>query len=734
MRRFISAAPSVTRGVWPIAAILASAMCAFLFMATPANAATSEGAVISNGTVQLGVNAQGDLNYDCVGAGDTECPDPSAGSGEQIVGLRYVPLNLDAISPGCQCEGWGLADAGSGLTGSANESAGDSNITIDSFNATATTSTSTVTISDPLIPGSEMEIVQFYHPSPLSPNLYVDTVTVTNTGANTLTDLRYRRAMDWDIEPTAFEEWVTIQGTSPQLLFDSDDGFASSDPLSGPSYIASESVCGASYTGACQFTDLGSDGTYPTASGPEDHGALFDFGLGQLGVGESRSFNVYYGAADGETAATSALQAGGAQVYSLGESNCSGDTIATCSDPGGNAGVELGKPATFAFGFVTTIGDLSITKADSPDPVQVNNNLTYTITVNNNGPQAAAGVQVTDPLPAGVNLVSATPDQGSCSGTSTVTCDLGSIANAGDAQITIVVTPTSVGSGTLSNTATVSSASSDGNSSNNQDTETTTVLPEDAISPTVTLTNPANGSTTADNTPTYDGTAGTAVGDLNTVTVKIYAGATATGSPVQTLSTTQSGGSWTVDGSPALADGTYTAQAEQSDSAGNTGQSAPNTFTIDTPPDTIIDSAAHGTTSDTTPSFAFHSTEAGSTFECSIDTGTASFGPCSGPGATHTPASPLTDGAYTFRVRATDSDGTANTDASPATEAFTIDVRHHPTRSSTRPRTGRPATPPRASPSTPPRRARPSNARSTRGPPTSAPARARARLTRRRAR
>ena len=114
---------------------------------------------------------------------------------------------------------------------------------------------------------------------------------------------------------------------------------------------------------------------------------------------------------------------------------------------------------------------------------------------------------------------------------------------------------------------------------------------------------------------------------------------------------------------------------------------------VDTPPDTIIDSAAHGTTSDTTPSFAFHSTEAGSTFECSIDTGTASFGPCSGPGATHTPASPLADGAYTFRVRATDSDGTPNTDPSPATETFTVrhparhdhrlgrardDQRHHP--------------------------------------------------------
>ena len=79
------------------------------------------GAVISNGTVQLGVNDRGDLNYDCVGAGDTRCPGPSAGNGSSNVGLRYVPLNLDAISPGCACEGWGLADAGSGLTGYANE-------------------------------------------------------------------------------------------------------------------------------------------------------------------------------------------------------------------------------------------------------------------------------------------------------------------------------------------------------------------------------------------------------------------------------------------------------------------------------------------------------------------------------------------------------------------------------------------------------------------------------------
>jgi glucose/arabinose dehydrogenase len=89
-----------------------------------------------------------------------------------------------------------------------------------------------------------------------------------------------------------------------------------------------------------------------------------------------------------------------------------------------------------------------------------------------------------------------------------------------------------------------------------------------------------------------------------------------------------------------------------------------------TPPDTAIDSAPHGSTTDATPTFEFHSTEAGSTFECSIDVGSPAFAPCSGPGATHTPATPLADGSYVFRVRAVDVDG--NKDASPAEEVFSI--------------------------------------------------------------
>jgi len=53
--------------------------------------------------------------------------------------------------------------------------------------------------------------------------------------------------------------------------------------------------------------------------------------------------------------------------------------------------------------------DLSLTKSDSPDPVAAGEVLTYTLDVQNAGPQDATGTTVTDTLPAGVVYESATP-------------------------------------------------------------------------------------------------------------------------------------------------------------------------------------------------------------------------------------------------------------------------------------------------------------------------------------
>ncbi|MDX6443283.1 MAG: hypothetical protein QOH71_357 [Blastocatellia bacterium] len=105
---------------------------------------------------------------------------------------------------------------------------------------------------------------------------------------------------------------------------------------------------------------------------------------------------------------------------------------------------------------VSAGADLYIQKTDSPDPVTVGNDLTYTLTVFSNGPAAANDVQVTDTLPDSVTFVSSTPSQGTCSGTTTVDCNLGTIYNGGTATVKIVVkAPNTPGS--ISNSASVSS-------------------------------------------------------------------------------------------------------------------------------------------------------------------------------------------------------------------------------------------------------------------------------------
>jgi uncharacterized repeat protein (TIGR01451 family) len=121
------------------------------------------------------------------------------------------------------------------------------------------------------------------------------------------------------------------------------------------------------------------------------------------------------------------------------------------------------------------LADLVLTKRDSPDPVTAGSNLTYTITITNNGPSTATGVTLTDTLPSSVAFVSAVPSQGSCSHTSgIVTCDLGTIKRYRKVTVSIVVIPTTAG--TMANTASVSSNETDPNMNNNSATVTTSVL------------------------------------------------------------------------------------------------------------------------------------------------------------------------------------------------------------------------------------------------------------------
>ena len=134
---------------------------------------------------------------------------------------------------------------------------------------------------------------------------------------------------------------------------------------------------------------------------------------------------------------------------------------------------------------VSPEADLAVTKADDGGAVLPGDNITYTITLNNNGPNTAHNVQLSDPLPPGTTFVSAsqtgtapfaltTPAVG---GTGTVTATRSTLASGEGQTFTLVV---KVDSGvalgtTLSNTASASSATPDPTSGNSSDTETTEV-------------------------------------------------------------------------------------------------------------------------------------------------------------------------------------------------------------------------------------------------------------------
>ena len=125
---------------------------------------------------------------------------------------------------------------------------------------------------------------------------------------------------------------------------------------------------------------------------------------------------------------------------------------------------------------VTRAADLSIAKSDSPDPVATGAALTYTLDVSNAGPDATcSAVVVTDTLPAGVSFVSATGTGWSCTASGgVVTCVHASLPVGIAPPITIQVNAPS-SSGSITNTAVVSSQTPDGVLSNNVATATTTV-------------------------------------------------------------------------------------------------------------------------------------------------------------------------------------------------------------------------------------------------------------------
>lgn len=135
--------------------------------------------------------------------------------------------------------------------------------------------------------------------------------------------------------------------------------------------------------------------------------------------------------------------------------------------------------------------DVSVTKVDTPDPVTAGEQLTYTIAVQNAGPDTATTVGLSDTLPAGTTFVSlSAPGGWSCTtpavgANGTVGCSIAAFS-AGSATFTIVVTVdwlTPVGT-VLWNAATLYSVTPDPDSGDRSATSTTTVVSPSLLSAT----------------------------------------------------------------------------------------------------------------------------------------------------------------------------------------------------------------------------------------------------------
>jgi uncharacterized repeat protein (TIGR01451 family) len=132
---------------------------------------------------------------------------------------------------------------------------------------------------------------------------------------------------------------------------------------------------------------------------------------------------------------------------------------------------------------VNAVADLAVTKTDIPDPVNGGSNITYALTLTNNGLSDAQTVSLTDVVPANTTFVSMMQTSGpaftlttpAVGGTGTATANIATFASGATATFTLVVNVNAAATGTITNTATVTSTTSDSNPANNTATATTTV-------------------------------------------------------------------------------------------------------------------------------------------------------------------------------------------------------------------------------------------------------------------
>jgi len=188
------------------------------------------------------------------------------------------------------------------------------------------------------------------------------------------------------------------------------------------------------------------------------------------------------------TAVNADPQIGGAGVITIKASGTTGIFTLRVADLAGATGYSFKAYATNSVGttytspvsnFTTLAADLSISLSASPTPVPVGTDLTYSMTLTNNGPNPSGSPGVRLPLPAGTTFVSASAPSGwtivnpTVGTNGTVSFNAASLASGGSATFTVVA-KVNLSDSTLSATATSSESTTDPVPGNNSATTTAT--------------------------------------------------------------------------------------------------------------------------------------------------------------------------------------------------------------------------------------------------------------------
>ena len=361
---------------------------------------------------------------------------------------------------------------------------------------------------------------------------------------------------------------------------------------------------------------------------------------------------------------------------------------------------NAGNNTAIAASMVSTQADLSVTKTDSPEPVVAGSNITYTVSLANNGPSDAQGVTVTDAVPANTTFVSATVTTGvgwtfsspPVGGTGNVVFSKATVAAGETAVFTIVVqVGAAVSNGTIiTNTATAASSTTDPVPANNSATATTTVNAQADLA--IVKTGPANvtpgGSITYNIAVTNNGP-GPAPNVIMTDTLPAlltFISVNQTSGPTFTLS-----GGGTISGTIAtftagataifqvtanvstgatvgsVISNTATANSTIADPIGGNNSSSANT-TVVCPTITLSPATLPGGTAGTAYNQSVSASPAGTTYTFTVSASSLPPGLTLNPATGAVTGTPTTNGTYNFTITATGW-GTCT-----GSQAYTIDI------------------------------------------------------------